>query len=124
MKIGLLIIDHGSRLEAANDMIFQVVEKLKQRRKNLFIEGCHMELAEPSIATGFNRCVELGATFIVAQPFMLSPGRHSTKDIPELVKQAAHLHPNIKWTVQPHFGLHDLISDIILDNALLDQSSS
>ena len=38
----------------------------------------HMELADPSIAAGFAACVQAGATDVVAFPYMLSPGKHST----------------------------------------------
>ncbi len=119
MKKALIVIDHGSRLQAANDMIFDVVEKLRQAAPDLIIEGCHMELADPDIEAAFTACVQRGATHITAQPFMLSPGRHSTKDIPELVQQAAAKFPEINYHVASHFGLHPSITDLILDNSQL-----
>ena len=112
----LIIIDHGSRLKAANDMIFDVVDMLRNKNKDIIIEGCHMELAEPDIATTFTKCVELGATHIIAQPFMLSPGRHSTSDIPQLVDDIARKFPNISYEVKPHFGTHEKMPDILFDN--------
>ena len=35
------------------------------------VEPAHMELAEPSIATAFARCVERGATTVVVFPYFL-----------------------------------------------------
>ena len=116
MKTALIIIDHGSRFKAANDMIFAVVEMLRKKNSDLIIEGCHMELADPDIAATFTKCVELGATRIIAQPFMLSPGRHSTSDIPQLVDDIARKHPNIDYEVKKHFGTHEKIVDILFDN--------
>jgi sirohydrochlorin ferrochelatase len=115
MKQALLIIDHGSKLKAANDMIFDVVKLVKERNKNIIVVGAHMELASPTIEDGIAECVKHGATHIIAQPFMLSPGRHSTKDIPNLVATTAKSYPTVKIETASHFGLHPKIVDVILD---------
>ena len=117
MKKALIIIDHGSRLKAANDMIFDVVNKLRKEKPDIIIEGCHMEIADPTIEETIDLCVKKGATHIVAQPFMLSPGRHSTSDIPDLVHEASKKHPSVQIEVKGHFGLHDFISKIIIDSS-------
>ena len=116
MKKALLIIDHGSKLKAANDMIFDVVETIKKSNSDLIVVGCHMEIAPPTIEDGFKACVEAGAEIVIAQPFMLSPGRHSTSDIPELVKEAAKQYPNIEYEIRPHFGQHYKIAEIITES--------
>ena len=120
MKKALIVVDHGSRLKAANNMIFDVVDMLKIKNKDIIIEGCHMELADPDIASTYSKCVNLGATHIIVQPFMLSPGRHSTSDIPQLVDDIAAQFPTVSYDVRPHFGTHSLIADIILDNSGID----
>ena len=48
-----------------------------------------MELAEPSIAAAFEKCVQQGATRIVCHPLFLARGRHVQEDIPTLVSVAA-----------------------------------
>ena len=53
---------------------------------------------------------------MIAQPFMLSPGRHSTSDIPELVKEAAKQYPNIEYEIRPHFGQHYKVAEIITES--------
>ena len=117
MKKALLIIDHGSKLEAANDMLQGVVELVQQIRPEIIVKGCHMELAEPSIKDGVKACVEEGAEELVALPYMLSPGRHATKDIPELVKEAGGQWPNLKVTVSAHLGVHKNIAELVLERA-------
>ena len=120
MKSALLIIDHGSKLQAANDMIFDVVNLVQSQNKDIIVVGAHMELASPDIEDGIKECVNRGATHIIAQPFMLSPGRHSTRDIPNLVKEAAKNYPEIKIETSGHFGLHPKIVDILLDQSGLN----
>ena len=69
------------------------------------VEPAHMELAEPSIATAFGRCVEQGATFIVCHPFFLSRGRHVVEDIPTLMEEAASIFPGVGWALSQPLGL-------------------
>ena len=114
----ILIIDHGSRLDAANDML-QCVARLVQSLAGdgVIVEFAHMELAEPSIPAGFARCVARGATEVIAFPYMLSPGKHSTRDIPNLVAAAAAAHPQVRFAVTPAFGVHEKLAELILARA-------
>lgn len=113
----ILIIDHGSKVQEANDMLFEVAGLLRELAKNTIVEVAHMELAEPSIAQGFEACVKLGATHVTAVPYMLSPGRHSTLDIPSLVKHAAKNYPEISFTVSEPLGVHQKICEVVLERA-------
>jgi sirohydrochlorin ferrochelatase len=111
----ILIIDHGSRLDAANVML-ECVSRLVQSLAGdgVVVEYAHMELAEPSIAAGFARCVARGASEVVAFPYMLSPGKHSTGDIPRLVAEAAAAHPQVSYNVTSAFGVHEKLAELIL----------
>lgn len=79
------------------------------------VELAHMELAEPSIKTAFNLCVQQGADRIVVSPFFLSPGRHWNQDIPSLTAEAAKEHPHISYIVTAPLGLHKLLVDVVND---------
>ena len=114
----ILIIDHGSRLDAANDMLGCVARLVQSLAGDaVVVEYAHMELAEPSIPAGFARCVERGATEVVAFPYMLSPGKHSTRDIPNLVAEAAAAFPSVRFAVTPAFGVHEKLAELILARA-------
>ena len=114
----ILIIDHGSTLPAANHML-ECVGDLVQAMAgpDVVVRVAHMELAEPTIAQGFDACVAAGAGEVVAFPYMLSPGKHSTRDIPRLVAQAAASHPGVRYSVTPAFGVHDHLASVILERA-------
>ncbi|MEM7435631.1 MAG: CbiX/SirB N-terminal domain-containing protein [Myxococcota bacterium] len=115
-RVALLMIDHGSRREAANALIGQVADLVRARSApGSIVEVAHMELAEPSIRDGFAKCVELGATTVVAHPFMLAPGRHVTEDVPRLLAEAAALHPGTKFVVSEPLGAHEAIAGVVLD---------
>jgi len=111
MQIGIIIVDHGSRRAQSNEMLEEVASLFAQRFSALYdiVEPAHMEIAEPLIATAYDRCVERGATRIIVTPFFLGPGKHWTGDIPRLTAQAAARHPGTTFHVTMPLGIDDLI---------------
>lgn len=77
------------------------------------VEPAHMELAEPSIQTAFDRCVARGAELVVVSPYFLLPGRHWDQDIPGLTAEAAERHPGIPFLVAAPLGLHPLMARVV-----------
>jgi len=118
-KVGLIIVDHGSRRDAANAMLHRIVDGYKGRGASEIeiVEAAHMELAEPSIEVAFDRCVQRGATRIICHPFFLSMGRHVQEDIPALMEAAAKKHReaglSIDYDITPPLGVQDSIVDLI-----------
>jgi len=110
---GIIIVDHGSRRAASNQMLEQFVEQFTQTSPYRIVQAAHMELAEPSIATAFDRCVEQGAQCVLVCPYFLLPGKHWDEDIPELVHAAAKKHPGIRYMVTAPIGLHPMMRDVI-----------
>jgi sirohydrochlorin ferrochelatase len=115
---GILIIDHGSMREAANQML-ECVGELVQRMagEGVVVRVAHMELAAPTIADGFAACVAAGATEIVAFPYMLSPGKHSTRDIPRMVAEVAAEHPGVPVHVTSAFGVNAQLAAVVLEKS-------
>ena len=113
--VGVIIVDHGSRRRESNEMLHEATARFAAQSQFSIVEPAHMELAEPTIAQAFDRCVERGATEIVVFPYFLSPGRHWTEDIPRLAAAAAEKHPEIKWFVTAPFGLHPGMLAVIND---------
>ena len=111
----IIIVDHGSRRAASNEMLHRAAERFAVDSKYPIVEPAHMELAEPSIATAFDRCVQRGARRVIVFPYFLSPGWHWTEDIPALVAAAARKHVGIEWLVTAPFGLHPDMNAVIAD---------
>lgn len=109
----LIVIDHGSRLEEANDMLTVVAERLKSRAHYPIVEHAHMELSAPDLGTAFDRCVERGAQQVVIVPYFLSPGNHARNDIPAQAAKAAASHPKIAWRVAAPLGLDDRLLEVV-----------
>jgi len=115
---GILIVDHGSVRAEANDML-RCMSNLLQTMAgpDVVVRYAHMDLAQPDIRRGFTDCVEGGATDITVFPYMLSPGRHSTADIPRMVAAAASTFPQVTFSVTPAFGVHEKLAELILERA-------
>jgi sirohydrochlorin ferrochelatase len=115
MKQGIIIVDHGSRLEQSNRMLEDVAALFAQRFAEMYdiVEPAHMELAEPSIAAAYARCVARGATRVVVAPFFLGPGKHWTGDIPRLTLEASKQHPGSAYHVTMPLGIDELILELL-----------
>ncbi len=119
--LGVIIVDHGSRRAESNVMLESFVEMFAKSTDYGIVEPAHMELAEPSIATAFDRCVARGATRVIVMPYFLLPGRHWNQDIPELTEQAAKKHTDVSYVVGAPIGLHEQMTGVIasrLDHCL------
>jgi sirohydrochlorin ferrochelatase len=115
---GILIVDHGSVKSEANDMLQGMADLIQAMAgSEVVVRSAHMDLAEPDIAAGFSSCVQAGATDVTVFPYMLSPGRHSTTDIPRMVAAAARAFPHVSFTVTPAFGIHEKLAEVVLERA-------
>jgi sirohydrochlorin ferrochelatase len=114
-KTGLIIVDHGSRRQESNDLLLAIVEGYRKHSGWPIVEPAHMELAEPSIATSFARCVDQGAELVVVFPYFLGPGRHWNEDIPRMAAEAAAAHADrgTRHVVTAPLGLDPLIFDVV-----------
>lgn len=117
----ILIIDHGSKREEANHMLSCVANLLQQMvGDDVIVRHAHMELAEPTIPQGFAACVRAGAAEVLAFPYMLSPGKHVTRDVPRLVEEAAAEFPQVAYRVTDAFGVHEKLAELIALRAGVD----
>jgi sirohydrochlorin ferrochelatase len=113
----ILLVDHGSRLDAANAVIEELAAGVQRRRPDAIVEVAHMELAPPSLADALARCVARGALRVVVCPCFLGPGRHTTGDIPRLVDAARASHPGVHIAVAEPYGFDERLVDLVLDRA-------
>ena len=114
-KAGMVIVDHGSRFAAANDMLEDVARMFKRVSGYAIVEPAHMELAEPTIPQAIAACVRQGATQVIVHPYFLSPGRHSTTDIPRITAEAAAEHPGVTCHVTAPLGVDEGIAKVMME---------
>jgi sirohydrochlorin ferrochelatase len=114
-RLGVVIVDHGSRRADANRRHEAFVKEWKERGRFGIVEAAHMELADPSLGAAFDACVAAGATLVVIAPYFLWPGDHWDRDIPALAAEAARRHLGVRHLVAAPLGPHPLLGDIVED---------
>ncbi len=131
-RVGIIVVDHGSKRAEANDALNEVVARYRAHAAGgpppVAVEPAHMELAPPTIADAFARCVESGAEEVVCAPFFLSMGRHMKEDIPALMSEAAAAFPAVRWSIAAPLGAQPsmpaLMHEAILASRGEDAASS
>ncbi len=112
------MIDHGSRHDEANRALELVAQRVRVLAPERLIEIAHLELAEPSVPEAIDACVAAGVAEIVVHPFFLAPGRHTTRDIPRLVREACVRHPQLRVRVTAPLGPDDKLADLVLERVV------
>ena len=114
----VIVIDHGSRRQAANDMLIEVVAQYKAVTGVATVEAAHMELAEPNLEDAVRACARNDVTNIVIHPYFLAPGRHSTEDIPRMVAAVAEAYPEIEFHVSEPLGVAPELATVMQQRIL------
>lgn len=88
--IGIILIDHGSRRSKSNEQLQHIAQIYQSRvPSDYIVKAAHMEIASPSIKDTLLELVhDENISKVVCHPYFLSPGRHVTEDIPELIEEA------------------------------------
>jgi hypothetical protein len=89
-KVGVLLMDHGSRNQASNDRLHELAKIYQQNvASHVIVKAAHMELASPTIPEALEALMLEGVEEIVCHPYFLSAnGRHVSEDIPEIINGA------------------------------------
>lgn len=90
-RIGILLMDHGSRNQGSNDRLHEVARLYQESvdQEEFVVAAAHMELASPTIPEGLKTLLDQGVDEVVCHPYFLSAqGRHVSEDIPEIISGA------------------------------------
>lgn len=109
----VLLIAHGSREAAANDDLHALSDRLGAMGDYPIVTACFLELAEPDIPAGGDRCVELGATRVLMIPYFLSAGIHLRRDLTAAREELARRHPGVEFRLGPALGPHPLLDSLV-----------
>ncbi|MGW8247895.1 MAG: sirohydrochlorin chelatase [Acidiferrobacterales bacterium] len=119
----LLIVAHGSRREASNQEVRELSRRLAELQNEFdFVDSAFLEIAEPSIPAGLERCIEQGAQEVVVLPHFLAAGRHVIEDIPAELASIETRYPHVSFRITPHLGASGLMLNAMLDLAQLTRS--
>jgi sirohydrochlorin ferrochelatase len=112
-RTAILVIAHGSRQEAANQDLADLAYRLAATGDYPIVEGCFLELAEPDLPAGGDRCVARGAGRILLIPYFLSAGVHLERDLTAARDELAARHPHVEFHLAPPLGPHPLLDELV-----------
>jgi sirohydrochlorin ferrochelatase len=115
MKRAVLIVDHGSRLPEANELLLAVAARVRERLPDRLVRTAHLDLAEPRIPAAIDACAAEGAGEIVLAPWFLSPGAHTARDLPRITAEAARRHPGVRIACSAPLGLDERLVEVLLE---------
>jgi sirohydrochlorin cobaltochelatase len=116
----LLLVGHGSRDPDGQREFLAFAAKVQRAAGGRPVVPCFLELAEPTISQGIQRCLELGYHDIAAVPVLLFAARHNKHDVPAEFDHARQHHPELRIRYGRHFGITTEIVDGL--RALLAQA--
>lgn len=112
---GILILAHGSRVEATKRTINEVVDMVRSKITDMHIQIAYMEFCEENIEHGIKTLVDKGVTEIKAVPYFLFEGIHIKEDIPNEIGEILKDYPNVKLEMGHTLGVDERLADILVD---------
>ena len=112
---GVLILAHGSRVEATKKTINEVVDMVRSKISDMPIQIAYMEFCEENIEHGIKTLVDKGVTEIKAVPYFLFEGIHIIEDIPNEIGEILKDYPNVKLEMGHTLGVDERLADILVD---------
>lgn len=117
MRIALLLIAHGSRSARANADLDHLAQALRERMHYPIVQTAYLELAEPTIEQGGQRCIDLGAEQVILLPYFLSAGVHVERDLAQAREGFARRFPHVDFRLAEPLGRHPLLVEIVAERA-------
>lgn len=111
----ILYIGHGTRSKKGAGEVREFTERVMKRIAVDIQEVSFLELTEPLIEEGFQRCVKKGATKITVVPLFLLAAGHIKQDIPEVLASLQARYPHIQVEVSDPFGVQSRILDVVAE---------
>lgn len=88
---GLLVVGHGTRLQAGQQQLLDLVASMSELCPSVPIEASFLELAEPTIEGAIAKFKERGIRKIFVVPILLFSAAHARDDIPNAVQEASQM---------------------------------
>lgn len=112
LKRPLLLIGHGTRDADGRQSLLDFATAYQALDTSRPVLPCFLELTEPTIQAGVDRCVEQGYSELSVLPVLLFAARHNKFDVTNELDRARQRHPQVKFHYGRHFGITPGILDL------------
>jgi len=114
----IILIGHGSPKKDANN-IETIGRLLHTMIHPDCSKGCvrvaYLQFAKPELSDTIKESVCNGAKKIIIHPYFLISGMHVTKDIPEMIKEAEKMYPDVEFIYTEPLGIHEKLVQVIME---------
>jgi precorrin-8X/cobalt-precorrin-8 methylmutase len=115
MKIGILLLGHGSRRSTANFGLVALAE-LVQAGLGMRVVPAYFQFERPNLADMVEQLVDEGVTEIVVVPALLFPGVHLKEDIPAALGELeARYGERVRLILTEGFGPDPRLAEIVIE---------
>jgi sirohydrochlorin ferrochelatase len=114
-EVDVLIICHGSKDPNARTSIKYVVDGLSAPYRN--IDYCFLEIEEPNIAQGIEKCVKNSPKVLIVMFYFLHEGAHVKRDIYTDLNPAIEKSKLTNVFVTDHLGTDEKMIDLVVERA-------
>ena len=116
----IVLFAHGSRDPAWQRPMLAVAQRIRDQIPHAWVACAYLELTEPSLSQAVAQAVEEGYLHIRVLPMFLGVGKHVREDLPVLMAQLQHDHPQVRFDLQPPVGEQAAVLDALALAATLD----
>ncbi|WP_448561157.1 sirohydrochlorin chelatase [Trichothermofontia sp.] len=108
----LLLIGHGTRDDEGRQQLLDFAAAYQTLDTSRPVIPCFLELTEPTIQQGIDRCVAEGYTDLSVLPVLLFAARHNKFDVTNELDRARQRYPHIRFHYGRHFGITPAMLDL------------
>lgn len=113
MKSIYLLVSHGTKDAEGKKSFELLLKRFEEAFPARKVQGCFLEMQEPSLSKAMDKCLIQGAQEIFILPLMFFPGRHVKEDIPKIIEQAKGKYPQVDFHLSSPLGEHALLIKIL-----------
>lgn len=106
----ITFIAHGSKKEEANIFLRDLVREVSESPS---INIGFLELASPSISEALEAQIKQRAKQIRVIPLFFAPGKHTTEDIPRIIKEVSDKNPAVEIILEDFLGQRDEFKEFL-----------
>jgi len=110
----VLIIGHGSRYPEEKNDLRQIARSVKERSNYREVDFCFLELADPTISEGIERCLERSPKLLLIVPYFLHFGSHMQRDLPQELQRVSQRNPQSKVLLGKHLGTDIRLAELVV----------
>jgi sirohydrochlorin cobaltochelatase len=115
---GVIVFAHGSRDPLWRDPVEAVAARIAQTDPAVAVSCAYLELCEPDLHQAADRLVATGARHVRVLPLFFGMGKHAREDLPRLMQELVHAHPQVRFELLPTAGEDPRLTALLAQIAL------